>query len=497
VTGARVSGILLHPTSLPGPPGIGDLGPAAHRFVDFLARAGQRRWQVLPLGPTGYGDSPYAAHSSFAGNPLLVSPELLVADGFLEPDAPGHPDLGAGPVSYAAVRHYKALLFARAFDRFERRPPDGAAEAYVAFRRSAGWLDDYALFEAVKAHHGGAPWRVWEGPVRRRVPRALVEWRVKLAREVERVRFEQFLFFSQWERLKAHAAARGVRVIGDLPIFVPEDSADVWIHPELFKLDPDGVPTVVAGVPPDYFSATGQLWGNPVYRWEAHAAEGFQWWTARVGAALALCDILRLDHFRGFAAHWEIPVGAPDATHGRWEQGPGAALFGALESGLGRDLCSRLIAEDLGLITADVTALRREFDLPGMAVLQFAFDGGPDNLHLPANHERNQVVYTGTHDNDTVVGWFLGLDAETRARVLALTGTDGRAIHRDLQALALGSVAETALTPLQDVVGLGPEARMNYPGRPHGNWCWRAREEHLSDAVAAGLLKAARRHGRA
>jgi 4-alpha-glucanotransferase len=493
VTGARVSGILLHPTSLPGPPGIGDLGPAAHRFVDFLARAGQRRWQVLPLGPTGYGDSPYAAHSSFAGNPLLVSPEFLVADGYLDPDPLGHPDLGAGPVRYDAVRRYKALLLARAFDRFERRPPEGAAESFTAFCRSAAWLDDYALFEAVKAHHGGAPWRVWEAPVRRRAARALAEWRAKLAREVERVRFEQFLFFSQWGRLKAHAATQGVRIIGDLPIFVPEDCADVWLHPELFKLDPDGLPTVVAGVPPDYFSATGQMWGNPVYRWEAHAKEGFAWWAARVGAALALCDLLRLDHFRGFLAHWEVPVGAPDATHGRWEPGPGAALFDAL----GAPLRPRLIAEDLGLITADVIALRRRLKIPGMAVLQFAFDSGPDNLHLPVNHERNQVVYTGTHDNDTAVGWFHGLDPETRGRVLALTGTDGRAIHRDLMALALASVADTALVPLQDVVGLGPEARMNHPGRPHGNWTWRAREEHLSDAVAAELLKAARRHGRA
>jgi len=497
VIGARASGILLHPTSLPGPPGIGDLGPAAHRFVDFLARAGQRRWQILPVGPTGFGDSPYAAHSSFAGNPLLISPELLVADGYLDPDAPGHPDLSDGPVPYEAVRRYKGFLLARAFDRFERHPPEGAAEAFAAFCASADWLDDYALFEALKAHHGGAPWRVWEEGVRRRSPRGLAEWRAKLAREVERIRFEQFLFFAQWGRLKAHAAGRGVRIIGDLPIFVPEDSADVWVHPDLFKLDPDGVPTVVAGVPPDYFSATGQLWGNPVYRWDAHASDGFAWWAARVGASLALFDDLRLDHFRGFAAYWEVPVGAPDATHGRWEQGPGTALFDALDSCLGLDVRARLIAEDLGLITEDVTALRRSLGLPGMAVLQFAFDGGPDNLHLPANHERNQVVYTGTHDNDTTVGWFGALDAGTRARVLDLTGTDGRAIHRDLMALAYGSIADTALVPLQDVLGLGAEARMNHPGRPHGNWGWRALDGHLTDAVAAGLLEAARRHGRA
>jgi len=497
VSGDRVSGLLLHPTSIPGPPGIGDLGPAARRFVDFLARAGQRRWQVLPLGPTGYGDSPYAAHSSFAGNPLLVSPEVLVADGLLDPDAPGHPDLNPERVDYEAVRRYKGLLLSRAFDRFERHPPAGAAEAFAAFCRASPWLDDYALFEAVKAHHGGAPWRVWEPSLRARAPRALAQWRDKLAREVERVRFEQFLYFGQWERLKAHANDQGVRIIGDLPIFVPEDSADVWVHPELFKLDPDGVPTVVAGVPPDYFSATGQLWGNPVYRWGAHAEHGFAWWTARIGASLAQCDLLRLDHFRGFAAHWEIPAGAPDATHGRWIPGPGADLFAALDRAFGRQVRGRLIAEDLGVITPDVTDLRRSLGLPGMAVLQFAFDAGPENLHLPANHERNQVVYTGTHDNDTAVGWFTGLDPETRARVLALTGTDGHAIHRDLLTLAMGSVADTALLPLQDVLGLGPEARMNHPGRPHGNWCWRARDAHLSDAVAADLLALARRHERA
>jgi 4-alpha-glucanotransferase len=497
VSGGRASGILLHPTSLPGPPGIGDLGPAAHRFVDFLARAGQRRWQILPVGPTGYGDSPYASHSSFAGNPLLISPELLVADGYLEPDAPGHPDLGDGPVPHDAVRRYKGLLLSRAFDRFERRPPEGATEAFAAFCDAAGWLEDYALFEALKAHHGGAPWRVWEEGVRHRRPRALTEWHGKLARDVERTRFEQFLFYAQWARLKAYAGERGVRIIGDLPIFVPEDSADVWVHPGLFKLDPDGVPTVVAGVPPDYFSATGQLWGNPVYRWEAHADEGFAWWAARVGASLALYDHLRLDHFRGFVAHWEVPVGAPDATHGRWQEGPGEALFDALERTLGPDLSTRLIAEDLGVITEDVVHLRRALGLPGMAVLQFAFDSGPDNLHLPANHERNQVVYTGTHDNDTAVGWFQGLDPELRARVLAFTGTDGRAIHRDLMELACASVADTALVPLQDVLGLGAEARMNQPGRPHGNWSWRAREAHLGDAVAADLLEAARRHGRA
>lgn len=496
VTGSRVSGILLHPTSLPGPPGIGDLGPAAHRFVDFLARAGQRRWLVLPLGPTGYGDSPYACTSSFAGNPLLISPETLAADGYLAPEDVGAPDLDPRRVDYAAVHRYKEMLLARAWDRFERRPPAGAAEAFAAFCRAEGaWLEDYALFSAVRRHLGGAPWQAWDEGLRARRPEALAVWRDKLAREVGRVRLEQFLFFSQWEALKVHANARGVELIGDLPIFVPLDSADVWAHPGLFKLDAHGMPTVVAGVPPDYFSATGQLWGNPVYRWEAHAETGFAWWVARVETTLRRVDHLRLDHFRGFVAHWEVAAGARDAMGGRWVEGPGRALFDAIAQDLGHPL--PLIAEDLGVITDDVTALREALGLPGMAVLQFAFDSGPHNPHLPANHMPNQVVFTGTHDNDTAVGWFAGLAPEVRKEVLALTGTDGTQIHRDLMSLALGSVARTAILPLQDALGLGSEARMNHPGRATGNWTWRAAPGHLDENLARALRAAAVHHGRA
>lgn len=498
MSGPRVSGVLLHPTSLPGAPAIGDLGPAARRFVDFLARAGQRRWQVLPLGPTGHGDSPYACYASLAGNPLLVSPELLAADGYLAEGAAGAPDLPPDRVDYPAAHRYKDLLLARAFDRFERTPPSGAVADFAAFcRREARWLDDYALFMAVKRHQGGAPWRVWEAPLRDRRPEALRAWGRKLSREVERVRFEQFLFFSQWGRLKAYANERGVAVIGDLPIFVPLDSVDVWVHPELFQLDADGMPRVVAGVPPDYFSATGQLWGNPVYRWEAHAATGFAWWVERLQGTLTLVDRLRLDHFRGFVAHWEVPAGAPTAIGGKWVEGPGADLFHALDRALGGPRPLPLIAEDLGLITDDVNALREALGLPGMAVLQFAFDSGPDNPHLPANHVPNQVVYTGTHDNDTAVGWFHGLPPDQRRRVLAVTGTDGSRIHRDLLELALASVAETAIVPLQDVLGLDGRARMNHPGQAGGNWAWRALPEHLDGAVADGLAEACRRHGRA
>lgn len=494
----RVSGILLHPTSLPGAPGIGDLGPAAFRFVDFLHRAGQRRWQVLPLGPTAFGHSPYSSFSSFAGNPLLISPEVLLRDGYLADPVPPPPDREPERVDYGAVHRHKAAVVDAAFDRFERTPPRGAEAAYVAFCEAAGgWLDDYALFTALKDHHAGAPWTAWEAPARRRDPEALTAWRGRLAREMERTRFEQFLFFSQWDRVRAHANGKGIAVIGDLPIFVPLDSADVWVHPELFKLDGDGMPTVVAGVPPDYFSATGQLWGNPVYRWEAHAATGFAWWVARVRGTLALVDHLRLDHFRGFAAHWEVPAGAPTAMEGGWVEGPGTALFKALQAALGGGGDLPLIAEDLGVITDDVTALRDALGLPGMAVLQFAFDSGPDNPHLPANHVPNQVVFTGTHDNDTTVGWFAHLPEETRRAVLAATGTDGTRIHRDLAELALGSVAGTAILPLQDLLGLGTEARMNHPGKASGNWAWRALPEHLDGAVADALADDCRRHGRA
>jgi 4-alpha-glucanotransferase len=496
VTGPRVSGILLHPTSLPGPPGIGDLGPAAYRFADFLARAGQRRWQVLPLGPTGYGDSPYSCTSSFAGNPLLISPEALEADGYLAPGDAGAPDLDPRRVDYAAVHRYKEMLLDRAWDRFERSPPPGAADAFAAFcGKEAAWLEDYALFTAARRHLGGAPWLAWDEGLRARRPEALAAWRSRLAREMERVRLEQFLFFSQWDALKAHANARGVELIGDLPIFVPLDSADVWAHPGLFELDAQERPTVVAGVPPDYFSATGQLWGNPLYRWEAHADTGFAWWVARVETTLRRVDHLRLDHFRGFAAYWEVAAEARDAIGGRWVKGPGKALFDAIAQDLGYPL--PLIAEDLGVITDDVTALRESLGLPGMAVLQFAFDSDATNPHLPAHHVPNQVVFTGTHDNDTAVGWFAGLTPEVRARVLAHTGTDGSAIHRDLMDLALGSVAHTAILPLQDALGLGSEARMNHPGHATGNWTWRVAPGQPDAKLADTLAAAAAHHLRA
>ena len=495
----RVSGILLHPTSLPGPGGVGGLGEAAHRFVDFLVTAGQSRWQVLPLGPTGFGDSPYACLSTFAGNPLLICPERLVADGLLDPsalaDAPAeHP----GRVDYGAVIPYRHRLLATAFERFSVAPRDGMAKAFAAFcTREGWWLDDYALFTAVKAHHGGAPWHQWEAPIRDRAPDAIESWSERLADELERVRFEQFLFDDQWVRLRSHANGKGVRIIGDLPIFVPLDSADTWVSPELFHLDESGYPTVVAGVPPDYFSATGQLWGNPLYRWEAHAESGYAWWIQRIRAQLERVDILRLDHFRGFAAYWEVPAESPVASAGRWIPGPGMDLFRAVGDALGNIGHLPLIAEDLGVITEDVVSLREGLGLPGMAVLQFAFDSDAENPHMPHRHQRNQVVYTGTHDNDTTLGWFTHLDEKPKAHCLSYLGDAAMDMPETLVRVALASVADTCILPLQDLLELGSEARMNRPGHAGGNWSWRTREGMFDAQLAETAFRLARLYGRA
>ncbi len=484
---ARVSGVLLHPTSLPGSYGIGGLGPAADRFIDFLAQAGQRRWQVLPLGPTGYGDSPYATFSSMAGNPLLICPEQLVLDGHLPeaalatyrcPEIPGV----TAPVDYATVTVQRAQLIQQLADLLHHRPPNG----YDAFvQAQAGWLDDYALFMALKTHHQGAPWYQWPEPLNRRDPAAIAKASAELARPIEAHKLGQFLFFEQWQRLHDRATQAGVQLIGDLPIYVPRDSVEVWTRGELFQLDRDRQPTYVAGVPPDYFSATGQLWGNPLYRWSTHQQEGYRWWTDRIESQLAQVDILRLDHFRGFAAGWAVPASSVVATDGTWQTGPGLALFTALADRHGHAL--PLIAEDLGLITDDVIALRKATGLPGMAVLQFAFDGTADNPHLPANHQQRQVVYTGTHDNDTSQGWFQHCTPEEQLRVLAATGGPASDIHWNMAALALESVADTVIIPMQDLLGLASNARMNCPGEAQGNWCWRANAEDFSEPLASRL----------
>jgi 4-alpha-glucanotransferase len=485
----RSSGILLHPTSLPGPFGIGDLGAEARRFVDFLAAAGQTLWQVLPLGPTGFGDSPYQCFSARAGNPLLISLEHLVELGCLDgsalQSAPAFPD---DRVDFERLIPWKTALLESAA---QSRP--GFEDFYEA---NAHWLDDFALFMALKEHHHGVEWTRWEPGARDRDPKALAQWREQLAKPVAAQKFLQFVFFEQWRELREYARERGVRIMGDLPIYVAHDSADVWANPQYFQLDAHGKPIVVAGVPPDYFSQTGQLWGNPIYRWDALAAGGYRWWLDRFRAAFEMVDMTRLDHFRGFEAYWEIPASEPTAVHGRWVKGPGAALFRTAQSALGE---LPLVAENLGVITPEVEAIRDEFGFPGMAVLQFAF--GTDAqapTFRPHNYPREVVAYTCTHDCDTTVGWWSskGRGESTRSDddirrerdfTMRYLNTDGREIHWVFIRTLLASVADTVLIPLQDVLGLGTEARMNLPATLGGNWRWRYRAGALKPELAERL----------
>ena len=492
----RASGLLLHPTSLPAPHGIGDLGAGALGFVDFLALARQRWWQVLPLGPTSFGDSPYQSPSTFAGNPLLISLDALVADGLLTAAEAATAAMAAPRVDYGAVIAAKRPLLQRA----ARRLCDGAvaelATALAQFRAAEEiWLDDFALFMALKDAHGGIAWPEWEPDLAQRQPAALTRSRGGFAGAIEEHAALQFLFFRQWEALRAHAAARGVRILGDLPIFVAGDSADVWAHRELFQLDADGVPRAVAGVPPDYFSADGQLWGNPLYDWEAHAAQGFAWWVARLRAALRCCDVVRVDHFIGFTRYWGVPAGETTAVNGAYHAAPGEAVLEAVRGALG-DVA--IVAEDLGVVTPEVDAMRERFAIPGMHVLQFAFGGGgAANRDLPHNYARSSVVYTGTHDNDTTAGWFAAAPSGERHAVLRYLG---RRTSQDVVAhlirLAMASVADTAIVPVQDVLGLGSEARMNMPGEPEGNWAWRLAEGELTDEHAEWLAALAEIYGR-
>lgn len=496
----RSSGILLHPTSLPGHWGIGDLGPAAYQFIDFLAMAGQRLWQILPLGPTGYGDSPYQCFSAFAGNPMLISPERLIEGGLLTSDevegtvaAYAHA-FSPDRVNYGAAIEFKFALLHHSFARFRNGSFPAHTEAFNQFcTANARWLDDYALFMAIKERHGGASWNSWERDIATRKPAALKRWSAQVALEIEMQKYFQYLFFSQWQPLKAYANERDIRIIGDAPIFVAYDSADVWANPKFFFIDDDGNPSVVAGVPPDYFSATGQRWGNPLYRWDRMAKNNYAWWHDRLKTNLTSVDILRLDHFRGFAAYWEVPATEETAIKGKWADGPGAAFFSRLERALG-DL--PLIAEDLGLITPDVEELREQFKLPGMKVLQFAFGDDAHNPYLPHNYTSNYVVYTGTHDNNTTLGWFQDLSDPERERVQRYLGRDGSDISWDMIRLALGSVADMCIIPLQDVLRLGADARMNLPGMVGGNWSWRCRAEAFDPGLAFGLRLLTETYGR-
>jgi 4-alpha-glucanotransferase len=497
VATARVAGILLHPTSLPGPYGIGELGSEAIAFLDFLHETGQSLWQVLPLGPTGYGDSPYSSFSAFAGNPLLVSLDRLAEQGLLEAgELAKSPDFPRDAVDFGRVDEHRRPLLVKAFEAFLKKADAGRQAAFDAFvRQHAAWLADFALFIALKRANRGASWNAWERPLVERQPGALEKARRELAHDVREAEFEQFLFFEQWAAVRQAARERGIRIMGDVPIFVAHDSADVWAHPDIFHLGSDGSAACQAGVPPDYFSATGQLWGNPLYRWDALARTGYAWWIDRMRATFELVDVVRLDHFRGFEAYWEVPGGAVTAVDGRWVKGPGAALFEAVRAALGE---REIVAEDLGLITPEVEALRDGLGLPGMAILQFAFGSEADgNAFLPHNYPKRKVVYTGTHDNDTVAGWWragVGDSTRTQAevdrereRALAYVGGDGSEIHWDFIRTLLVSVADTAIVPLQDVLGRGAEARMNLPGRSQGNWGWRYSAEDLTLALRKRL----------
>lgn len=478
----RSSGILLHPTSLPGPYGIGDLGPQAYRFVDFLAESGCKLWQVLPLGPTGYGDSPYQCFSAFAGNPYLVSPQRLLDEGLLHPnDLVEQTEFPATRVDYGNFIPWKLNLLERAFIQFRvvLEKDGGLRQDYETFCADNAWLADYALFRAIKEAHGGGTWIEWPEALRKREPTSLDEARHSLAHAISRFKFYQFIFFRQWYALKEYANRKGIQIIGDIPIFVASDSSDVWSNPELFFLDEERRPTVVAGVPPDYFSPTGQLWGNPLYDWDVHKKSGYAWWLERIRATLKLVDIIRIDHFRGFAGYWEIPAGNETAVQGRWVPGPGADFFHKVKSDLGE---LPILAEDLGVITPDVVELRDGFSLPGMKILQFAFSG-PDNPFLPHSFPQSCVVYTGTHDNDTAKGWYASApenEKDFARRYLELDGSD---FAWDLIRAAWSSVAVFALAPLQDFLNLGTEARMNYPSRLGGNWEWRMDEGALNDKV--------------
>lgn len=477
----RAAGILLHPTSLPGENGIGELGADALRFLDFLAETGMTIWQMLPLGPTGYGDSPYQCFSAFAGNPLMIS---VPGDG-------GSSPLPAHTVDFQSVIPRKRALLESVFRSFQ---PDDRYRSFVV--ENAEWLQDYALFMALKEHHGGSSWTEWDAGAAARSHDALEVWRVKLAVPVARYYVEQFLFFTQFHALKNACRERGISIMGDLPIYVAHDSADVWAHRDLFHLDDAGRPRVQAGVPPDYFSATGQLWGNPIYNWDTLREHGYHWWIRRMRAAFALFDIVRIDHFRGFQAYWEVPGDAETAIDGRWTDGPGAELFTAITKALGP---LPIVAENLGLITPEVEALRDRLGFPGMSILQFAFGGdGQASEFLPHNYPRERVVYTGTHDNDTTLGWWESAGhtdstrssaavAKEKAFALRYLATDGKEMNWTLIRAALSSVANTVLIPMQDVLGLGSDARMNLPGRQSGNWGFRFSWDQVTPAITQRL----------
>ncbi|HEX9333469.1 MAG TPA: 4-alpha-glucanotransferase [Anaerolineales bacterium] len=485
----RSGGILLHPTSLPGQYGIGDLGPQAYRFVDWLASTGCKLWQILPLGPTGYGDSPYQCFSAFAGSPYLISFDALIEDGLLtRDDFADMPSFNDSRVDFGLLIPWKLDLLKKAFSRLSSASKNFHEEFEQFCVENASWLDDYALFMSLKEANGGGAWSGWNKSLRNRESLAMEKARKDHVESILRYSFYQFLFFRQWNKLRAYANEQDIKIIGDIPIFIAYDSADAWAHPDLFFLDEDGLPTVVAGVPPDYFSATGQLWGNPLYKWDAHKKSRYAWWLERFHSVLKFVDVVRLDHFRGFAGYYEIPYGAPTAEKGQWVTGPGMEFFTTIarEFSESENGTLPIIAEDLGVITPDVVELRNGFNLPGMKILQFGFTS-PADPFLPHNYIRNCVAYTGTHDNDTALGWFESAPEKERKFALRYLHSDGNDFAWDLIRGVWASVAVYAITPMQDVLSLGTEARMNFPSRLGGNWDWRMEEEDISDELAKRL----------
>lgn len=494
----RSSGILLHPTSFPSRFGIGDLGSQAYRFIDFLHASYQQYWQVLPLGPTGYGNSPYMSYSAMAGNHLLISLDKLVDAGLLsEEDFADLPTFPTDKVDFDQVIPVKVSLLHKACENFKTQATANQKKPFYTFCNTRGyWLNNYALFMALKDAHNGDSWHTWEPELVKREPAALRLAEETLTEQIFYYKFVEYEFFRQWSELKNYANDHGVQIIGDIPIYVAHDSADVWANPEIFALDEEtGEVELMAGVPPDYFSSTGQLWGNPVYKWDVLEKQDFHWWVQRFEAMLDYIDIIRIDHFRGFEGYWAVPQGEKTAINGEWLKGPGTSLFDAIKRQLGK---LPILAEDLGLITPEVEALRDEYEFPGMKVLQFGFNSDPGNPFLPFNYVRNCVVYTGTHDNDTTVGWYeKANDWEKRNLNLYLGGISGDGVHWDLIRLALNAIANQAIIPLQDILGLGGEARMNFPSTSTGNWEWRYQEGVLTQELSDRLKNLTQLFGRA
>jgi 4-alpha-glucanotransferase len=485
----RSSGILLHPTSLPGPDGIGDLGPHALRWLDFLERSGSGLWQVLPLNPTGYGDSPYQSFSAFAGNIYLISPTVLLNEGLLaKNDFDDRPIFPIDQVDFGSAIQWKLALLSRAFEHYKAGNNQKLTIDFESFQiENSIWLSDFALFMAIKETQGGVSWNHWPNDLRKRSRQAITHFSETYSDLILQHIFWQFLFFRQWRTVSDYAHHKGIKIIGDAPIFVAYDSADVWSNPELFYLNEEGLPTVVAGVPPDYFSPTGQLWGNPLYNWNVHKETGYAWWTNRLKNVLKIVDIVRLDHFRGFAGYWEIPFGMPTAEIGKWVSGPGPDLFSTLKKGLG-DL--PIIAEDLGVVTPDVVTLRDGFNLPGMKILQFAFSSTPDDPFLPHNYPTHCVAYTGTHDNDTSLGWYKSAPIkELDFCRHYLPNSNDQEIPWNMIRGIWRSNAIITLAPMQDFLDLDSIARMNYPGRLGGNWTWRMQSNALSDSLQKRIFE--------